>query len=152
MSDPLGLFLHELIVCVGKSGVSISIISDNAKRVQDADFVRNARRRRAPGRSASTPLNHMSSRWEPTFGLADDKSFHRSPGGRKSRWESDCMMSAPTIEMMRPKRPLYKEGRSLPLVCDDNAKTQLKSPTILKNIKMEVKSSNLPDSLRSLPY
>ena len=150
MSDALGQFLNELIVCRGKTGVRISIICDNAKRVQDADFVSTERRRRAPRRSVSTPLNHMSSRWESSFGLTGEKSLQQSTGTRPSRWESDSLASSRPIELKRPKRDYFSDSsRRHP---DQDTKRQLKSLNGAKNMKREMTTSSLPKSLRSLPY
>lgn len=151
MSDALGQFLNDLIVCRGKPGVHISIISDNAKRVQDADYVSNARRRRAPRRSVSTPLNHMSSRWESSFGLTGEKTLQQSTNGRSSRWESDGLASSRTIELKRPKRDYFADSsRRYP---DQDTRRQLKALNSgTKNMKREMTTSSLPKSLRSLPY
>ncbi len=142
--------MNDLIVCAGRPGVRISIISDNAKRVQDADFVKGARQRRAPRRSASTPLDHMSSRWEPSFGPTDEKSLHQSDEGRKSRWESHSIASARTIELMRPRRESFRDVASR--FSDHDTSMQLKSHNTLKNHSTEMATSKLPKSLRSLPY
>ena len=149
MSDALGQFLNDLIVCRGKPGVHISIISDNARRVQDADFVSNARRRRAPRRSVSTPLNHMSSRWESSFGLTGEKSLQQTTTGRSSRWESDSLASSGTIELKRPKRDFSDSSRRNP----EDSRQKLKAlNSSTKTMKREMTTSSLPKSLRSLPY
>jgi hypothetical protein len=150
MSDALGSFLNQLIVCSGKPGSSVSIISDNARPMQDPDMQSGARRRRAPGRSASTPLNHMASRWEAASSF---NAFHDAGNtqqrnfDRKSRWESETP-STSAIKLTRPTRE-STDGLLSPFH-DTGKLTKKHSST--KNLKKEMSTANLPKSLRSLPY
>jgi hypothetical protein len=157
MSDALGMFLHDLVSCTGKPGARISIISDNARRMQNSDFDCSSQRRRGVSRSASTPLNHMASRWESSSSF-DSNISGTSPGRhrqavneQKSRWASESS-SGFAPKLTRPKREHEKDLALLSPVHDTGKLRNKQSTSALKNLTKDRTIANLPKSLRSLPY
>jgi len=152
MSDALGSFLTDLLAESGRR--HISIISDNAKR---SHRHMNGRRRRAPRRSASSPLQHMSNRWEsPSKFDFDSISAGTSPvrnraENKNCRWES--MKTENSVGLTRPRRQTSGIGNRL-----GTGATPLPDISRLRNQRSyigrsnELTTSSLPKSLRSLPY
>ena len=157
MSDALGIFLHDLVACSGKPGARISIISDNARRMQDSDFDASARRRRGVLRSASTPLDHMASRWDTASNFDSNISGaspirnHPTLKEQTSRWESESS-SGRAPKLTRPKRDDDNDLTLLSPVHDTGKLRNKHAVVPMKHLSKERTTSNLPKSLRSLPY
>jgi hypothetical protein len=170
MSDALCTFLNELMVMSGGKKKHISIICDNAK-ITDMP-VTGRKKRRAPGRSVSTPLDNMASRWEPSSSFVFDSvnpsagtSPFRSNNRRKCRWESmsEKQTSADSLlgPLARPRRKT-SDTRTMPedanpLVRDCGKMRSLKGGTFKTSRKVQddistMSSASLPKSLRTLPY
>lgn len=155
MSEALRTFFQELRVQSGRPARHISIISDNAKRMQNPELT-TRRRRAAPGRSVSTPLNHMSARWE-AASSPDLNSKKGSPSilDRKSRWESGSSSKgpelAPKLTQRRSRVSSTTEEANGLSPCHDIGKLRQRSPGG-KALKKDLSTTSLPKSLRSLPY
>jgi hypothetical protein len=168
MSDALSTFLNELMVTSGRKKKHFSIICDNAK-ITDMP-VNGRKKRRAPRRSVSTPLNHMASRWEPSSSF-DFNSVNPSVGtspfrsnhGRKCRWES---MSEKQTSADSLLGPLARSRKKIPdtRTMDEDANRlrdfgKMRAPkggTFKMSKKVQdistMSGASLPKSLRSLPY
>jgi hypothetical protein len=167
MSDALSTFLNELMVTSGRQKKNFSIICDNAK-ITDMP-VNGRKKRRAPHRSVSTPLDHsMASRWEPSSSFDFDSvnpsagtSPLRSNNRRKCRWESmsekqtsaDSPLLGPLAQPRRKTTPTSDDANRLR---DFGKMRSPKGGTLKMSRKVQdfytMSSASLPKSLRSLPY
>jgi hypothetical protein len=164
MSDALCTFLNELMVTSGRNKKHFSIICDNAK-ITDMP-VNGQKKRRAPHRTVSTPLDHMASRWEPSSSFdsvnpSTGTSPLRSNNGRKCRWESmsekqtsaDSPLLGPLAQPRRKATPTSDDANRLR---DFGMMRSPKGGTFKMSRKGQdtytMSRASLPKSLRSLPY
>ena len=162
MNDALGTYLNNLVTCSGnpRGRVSVLIISDNARKMQDCDFDGDAPgRTRGMRRSSSTPLNHMASRWESASsfdskicGTSPVRSKPTLPREKASRWESETT-SGLAPKLTRPRREMDADLSFLSPVHDTGKLRNKHSMGTFKNMtKTDHSTASLPKSLRSLPY
>jgi hypothetical protein len=169
MCDALSSFLNELMVTSGGKKKHISVICDNAK-ITDMP-VNGRKKRRAPRRSVSTPLDHMASRWE-TSSSFDFDSVNQSAGTspirsnnneRKCRWESmsEKQTSADSLlgPLARPRRrttDASKKPEDANQLRDFGKMRKSKGGSFKMSRKVQdvstMNTASLPKSLRSLPY
>lgn len=155
MTDALSCFMTDLLsMSPNRAGsITITIISDNAK--QSPIPFKGRPRRAAPRRSVSSPM-HQTSRWEAPSALGSHRLGQRktspvesSPlkftNNRISRWESSSpsKSSNSTAGLRRPTRKSYNGMDKYGANDTDFMKRNADIPRL---------SSNLPLSLRKLPY
>eukprot|EP00934_Nitzschia_sp_Nitz4_P002232 Nitzschia sp. Nitz4//scaffold75_size92586//73887//74426//NITZ4_004867-RA/size92586-processed-gene-0.27-mRNA-1//1//CDS//3329557741//2232//frame0 len=159
-SEALSSFFKDLMVQSGRQARHISIISDNAKRttLHYPEMSPTTRRRRTPGRSVSTPLNHMSSRWDTACSLntqpTNRESRRTGDGtGNKSRW--DCGSSLTDNKRGAIVTPRRKSSTTEDVdglkPAHDIGKLRSRGSNG-KSAKKEATTASMPKSLRSLPY
>ena len=130
----------------------VSIISDNAKKMNLP--AGNGRRRRAPRRSISTPLHHMS-RWDSPSKVDVDAMNHQRSLLTRSRDDNDCRWESMCDKRGRVKSSSLTRPQRKSSFTNDSSRDKLfsqKGPSFSILGKEGSGTASLPKSLRSLPY